>query len=48
LGLRAIQFEFGSDRLRSEAIETLKDLRGLLNEGLGDHDRLAAVGKGYS
>jgi hypothetical protein len=48
LGLRAIQFELGSDRLRSESIETLRNLGGLLNEELGDHDRLEAVGKGYS
>jgi outer membrane protein OmpA-like peptidoglycan-associated protein len=48
LRLRAIRFEFGSDRLKSGAIETLRNLGGALNGELRDHDRLEAVGKGSS
>ena len=34
--LNTIQFEFGSDRLKPESMETLKNLGGALNEELKD------------
>src|SRR5260370_28048174 len=36
VALNTIQFEFGSDRLKPESMETLKNLGGALNEELKD------------